>query len=69
MCVAQLERFVDDTTFQKSNTPRRSKSGAKNRSGSVGSAPAVVGLGSSSDLTVDYPLVQTLTDEQDSYLS
>jgi hypothetical protein len=69
VCVAQLERFVDDTTFQKSNSPRRSKSGAKNRSGSVGSAAAVVGLGSSSDLTVDYPLVQTLTDEQDSYLS
>jgi hypothetical protein len=69
VCVAQLERFVDDTTFQKSNSPRRSKSGAKNRSGSSGSATAVVGLGSSSDLTVDYPLVQTLMDEQDSYLS
>jgi hypothetical protein len=69
VCVAQLERFVDDTSFQKSNSPRRSKSGAKNRSGSSGCAAAVVGLGSSSDLTVDYPLVQTLTDEQDSYLS
>jgi hypothetical protein len=69
VCVAQLERFVDDTTFQKSNSPPRSKSSTKHRSGSLGSAATVVGLDSSSGLTVDYRLVQTLTDEQDSYLS
>ena len=69
MCVAQLGRFVDDTTVQKSNSPPRSKSSAKSRSGSNGSAAKVVRLGSSSDLTVDYRLFQALTDEQDSYLS